>query len=154
LARALTRVLFLTESFHPVLGGGEAHIRELGSRLVASGVGATVITRRGEEAWPPLEELDGIRVVRVPPSGPGRTGKYLMVPAAMRALRRERSRYDVLVVRGTRVLGLPGLAAARLLGKSVVLQPELNGELSGEAYTWGKAWRDDLAGRAVRLGTT
>jgi len=149
----LTRVLFLTESFHPVLGGGEAHIRELGRRLVRSGITATVVTRRGEEAWPVREELDGIRVVRVPPTGPGRSGKYLMVPAALRALRRERSAYDVVVVRGTRVLGLPGLLAARALGKGVVLQPELNGEMSGEAYTWGKAWSEGALGRALRLAT-
>jgi glycosyltransferase involved in cell wall biosynthesis len=149
----LTRVLFLTESFHPVLGGGEAHIRDLGRRLAATGFGATVVTRRGDASWPAREELDGIRVVRVPPPGPGRPGKYLMVPAALHALRGERSRYDVVVVRGTRVLGLPGLAAARALGKGVVLQPELNGELSGEAYTWGKAWSAGIAGRAVRLFT-
>src|SRR5262249_2414005 len=62
LARALTGVLFLTESFHPVLGGGEAHIRDLGRRLAASAVAVTVVTRRGEGAWPEREELDGIRV--------------------------------------------------------------------------------------------
>jgi len=104
----VTRVLFLTESFHPVLGGGEGHVRDLSRRLAASGVAATVVTRRGERAWPAEETLDGVRVVRVPPAGPGRTGKYAMVPAALLALRRETAAYDVLVVRGTRVLGLPG----------------------------------------------
>ena len=44
----LTRVLFLAESFHPVLGGGETHVRRLGSALVAAGDAATVVTRRGE----------------------------------------------------------------------------------------------------------
>jgi glycosyltransferase involved in cell wall biosynthesis len=58
-----------------------------------------------------------------------------MVPAAFRALLREP--FDLLVVRGTRVLGLPGVLAARLLGRPVVLQAEINGEMSGEAYTWG-----------------
>jgi glycosyltransferase involved in cell wall biosynthesis len=135
----LTRVLFLTESFHPVLGGGETHIRQLGRRLVAMGHEATVVTRRGEVGWPAEEEVDGIRVRRVPPSGPGRTGKYLMVPAALRAVLREGRRHDVLVVRGTRVLGMPGLVAARALGRPAILQPEINGELSGEAFAWG--WR-------------
>jgi glycosyltransferase involved in cell wall biosynthesis len=60
-----------------------------------------------------------------------------MVPAAMQALRRETHRYDVLVVRGTRVLGLPALVAARALGRAVVLQAEVNGEMTGEVYTWG-----------------
>ncbi len=146
----MTRVLFLAESFHPVLGGGETHVRRLGSALVAAGDSATVVTRRGEPAWPAEEVVDGIRIVRVPPPGPGRTGKFLMVPAALQAVRREASRHDVLVVRGTRVLGLPGLAAGRAAGLGVVLQPETNGELSGEAYTWGKAWGAGPLGRLVR----
>jgi len=133
----VTRVLFLTESFHPVLGGGETHVRRLGARLVAMGHQATVITRRGDVAWPVEDDVDGIRVRRVPPAGPGRTGKYLMVPAALRAVLREGRHHDLIVVRATRVLGLPGLLAGRALGRPVILQPEINGELSGEALTWG-----------------
>jgi glycosyltransferase involved in cell wall biosynthesis len=149
----LTRLLFLTESFHPVLGGGETHIRALGSALVRSGLPGTVVTRRARAEWPAAEEVDGVRVLRVPPSGEGRAGKYRMVPWAVRALLRERERFDVLVVRGTRVLGLPGLLAGRWLGKAVVLQPEINGELTGEVYTWGKAWGGGLRGRLVRAAT-
>lgn len=131
----MTAVLFLTESFHPVLGGGERHIRVLSERLVQRGLRCTVVTRRTEAAWPAVEELSGVRVVRVGPAGPARLRKYLMVGNAVRAVRSEP--FDVLVVRGTRVLGLPGYRAARRLGRPVVLQPELNGELSGEVYTWG-----------------
>ena len=46
----MTAVLFLSESFHPVLGGGEQHILRLGRALAASGMPATVVTRRGEAA--------------------------------------------------------------------------------------------------------
>jgi len=145
----VTRVLFLTESFHPVLGGGEAHVRDLSRRLAASGTPATVVTRRGDRAWPARETMDGVRVVRVPPSGPGRAGKYLMVPAALAALRREAAAYDVLVVRGTRVLGLPGLLAGRAARKAVVLQPEVNGEMTGQVYTWGTALDRPLGRGAV-----
>jgi glycosyltransferase involved in cell wall biosynthesis len=136
----LIRVLFLTESFHPVLGGGEIHIHTLGRALVKMGMTATVVTRRIDPAWPAEEELDGIRVVRVGPPGAGGGGKFKMVPGAFLATRRLGHGFDVLVIRGTRVLGLPGLAAARSLGRPVVLQPEINGELSGEVYTWGKRW--------------
>ncbi len=146
----MTRVLFLAESFHPVLGGGETHLLRLGSALVAAGDAATVITRRGEGSWPAEEVVNGIRVVRVPPPGPGRAGKFLMVPAAVRAVLREARRHDLLVVRGTRVLGLPGLVAARAAGLGVVMQPETNGELSGEAWTWGKPWAGGAAGRLAR----
>jgi len=148
----LTRLLFLAESFHPVLGGGETHLRRLGGALVAAGDRATVVTRRGEIAWPETEEVDGIRVLRVPPPGPGRTGKYRMVSPAFRAVRREAARHDVLVVRSPRVLGLPGLVAARLAGLPVVLQPETNGEIDGTAFTFGKPWASGPAGRAVRAG--
>jgi glycosyltransferase involved in cell wall biosynthesis len=149
----LTRVLFLAESFYPVLGGGEQHIRSLGSRLAASGMPTLVVTRRGEPSWPAEEVVDGIRVVRVGPSGPARPGKYLMVPAAIAALVRERRRFDVLVVRGTRILGLPGLLVGRALGKAVVLQPELNGEMSGEVYTWGTPYAPGPLSTLVRWGT-
>jgi glycosyltransferase involved in cell wall biosynthesis len=133
----LTRVLFLTESFHPVLGGGETHIRMLATRLVTRGLGALVLTRRGERDWPRDELLDGVRVLRASPSGPGRLGKYAMVPGVLRALVARRADYDVIVVRGGRVLGLPGLLAAWALGKRFVVQPEVTGELSGDIYTWG-----------------
>jgi glycosyltransferase involved in cell wall biosynthesis len=146
----LTRVLFLTESFHPVLGGGESHILSLGAALAAAGDGALVVTRRTDASWPAEETVRGIRVVRVAPSGLGPGRKYRMVVPAVRAVRGLRGAYDVLVVRGTRLLGLPGLVAARAAGRPVVLQAELNGEMTGEVYTWGKPWAEAPLGRAVR----
>ncbi len=148
----MTRVLFLAESFHPVLGGGERHTRRLATALAQQGVPATVLTRRGDASWPADESLDGVRVVRVGPAGPGRTGKYAMVPAVLGALRRLQDQFDVLVVRGTRVLGLPGVLAARLLHKRVVLQCEVSGEMSGEIYTWGTAFDHGAVRALVRAG--
>jgi len=148
----LTRLLFLTESFHPVLGGGEGHIRVLARRLAEAGLPSIVLTRGIDPAWPREETLDGARVVRVGPAGRGRGGKYAMVGPVLRALFHERDAFDLLVVRGTRVLGLPGLAAARVLGKPVVMQPEVNGELSGEVYTWGTRYHVPAVRRAVTAG--
>ncbi|HEY7509878.1 MAG TPA: glycosyltransferase family 4 protein [Vicinamibacteria bacterium] len=146
-------VLFLAESFHPVLGGGERHLRELSRALAASQMPATVITRRSQAGWPRAETLDGVRVLRVGPAGPSRRGKYLMAPGALRAAAREARRHDVLVVRATRVLGLPGLFAARAAGCAAVMQPEVNGELSGEVYTWGTRYDRPWPRRAVREAT-
>jgi glycosyltransferase involved in cell wall biosynthesis len=135
-----------------VLGGGEQHILRLGRTLAGSGMAATVVTRRGDARWAAEEAIDGIRVVRVGPAGASRPGKYAMVPAALAAVRRLRDRYDVLVVRGTRVLGLPALLAARALGKGVVLQAEINGEMTGEVYTWGTAFDRGWTRRAIFAG--
>jgi glycosyltransferase involved in cell wall biosynthesis len=145
-------VLFLAESFWPVLGGGEQHIRQLATALVARGMTCTVLTRRGQDDWPADEVLDGVRVLRVGPSGPARTGKYLMVLPAMWRLARARRHFDVVVVRGTRVLGLPGLMAARLARRAIVLQAEVSGEMSGEIYTWGTRFDRSPLKRVVRAG--
>ena len=145
----MTRVLFLTESFHPTLGGGETHVRRLGAQLVAAGDAVTVLTRRADASWPAEDSLDGMRVRRVGPPGPSASGKYRMLPAAFREALAEAGRHDVLVVRSTRVLGVPGLLAARARGMPAILQPEINGELSGEAFTWGKPWAGGVLGRLV-----
>ena len=144
----MTRVLFLSESFHPVLGGGEQHILRLSRRLVEAGDAATVVTRQSEADWPRHEEIGGVRVVRVPPAGPARSGKYAMVPSAFAAIAREP--FDVLVVRGTRVLALPGLLAARARLRPVVFQPEINGEMSGEVYSFGVADKGTPSERLLR----
>jgi glycosyltransferase involved in cell wall biosynthesis len=146
----VTRVLFLAESYFPILGGGEQHIRILASRLAASGMPALVLTRCSQADWPADEMLDGVRVVRVRPSGPARIGKYLMILPALAALRRLRNEYDLIVVRGTRVLGLPAVLMARWIGKPIALQSEISGELSGEVYTWGTALAGGMVDRLVR----
>ena len=133
----MTRVLFLTESFHPVLGGGEGHVRDLSRRLAASGMPATVITRRGDRAWPARETLDGVSVVRVPPAGPGRAGKYAMVPAALVAAVARVAR-----LRRPRGPGDAGAGPARPRGGAI-------GAQGGRAAAGGER-RDD--GRGVHLG--
>jgi glycosyltransferase involved in cell wall biosynthesis len=140
----MTRVLFVSESFYPVLGGGERHVQDLSAALVASGLAATVLTRRSESSWPRAETLNGVRVLRVGPSGPGRLGKYAMVPNVLASLWRERESYDVINACGTRVLGLPVLLAAMALGKPVALQADMTGELTGEIYVWGTSFNNRL----------
>lgn len=145
------RILFVTESFWPVLGGGETHIRDLAGRLVARGFGAHVLTRRTDPAWPASEDAAGVAITRVGPTGPGRLKKYALALRILPALCRLAHGCDVLVVRGTRVLGLPGLLAGSWASRPVVLQPEVNGELSGEVYTWGTRLHRSLPRRIVGL---
>ena len=149
--RPLTRVLFLTESFHPVLGGGEAHLR--GS---VGALSRAATSHRGDAAWrgrrgPRDEVIDGIRVRRVPPCGP--RPRRQVPDGARRDPARRCARRAVTTCwscAARRVLGVPGLLAGRLAGLPVVMQPETNGELDGEAFTWGKPWAERLPGRLVR----
>ena len=58
------RILMLTQSYPPVLGGIERHVRDLGNELVARGHSVSVVTLRQEDMAP--FELDGdVRVHRL-----------------------------------------------------------------------------------------
>jgi glycosyltransferase involved in cell wall biosynthesis len=116
---------------------------------VARGFCAHVLTRRTDAGWAARESAGGVEVTRVGPVGPGRTKKYALAMRMLPELCRLARGCDVLVVRGTRVLGLPGLLAGSWANRPVVLQPEVNGELTGEVYTWGTALHRSLPRRLV-----
>ena len=64
----------------------------------------------------------------------GRVGNFAMlVPAFIELVRRRRD-YDILWVVKFSLLGIAGIAAARLLGKGSVLVPECDGEMSGDHF--------------------
>jgi glycosyltransferase involved in cell wall biosynthesis len=126
------RICLLTESFHPRIGGGEAHARLLSAELVARGVPVFVLTQRRERAWPQREQVDGVPVHRVGPPGFPRLGKFLMVPAALWQLLRRRRDYQVVYVCGLRTLGPVAVLAARLSGARCVVRAESCDELAGE----------------------
>lgn len=126
------RICLLAETFHPVVGGGETHARLLARSLNSRGMGVFVLTRRSESGLPRREIVDCTPVHRIPPSGMRRLGKYAMAPLALFALLRRRRDYDMIFVCGFRVLGLPAVIAAKLLGRACVLRAEAQGEMSGE----------------------
>jgi glycosyltransferase involved in cell wall biosynthesis len=126
------RICLLTESFHPVVGGGEGHARRLAAELARRGAGVVVVTRRRSKSHAAKERLDRFDVFRVPPSGRQRLGKYLMTLPAFLRLIALRRRYDIIYVCGMRVLGVVAAVAARLMRKKTVMRSESCGELSGE----------------------
>lgn len=97
-----------------------------------------MITRRTETGLPEGESESGVAIRRVGPAGVGRGKKFAAIPALWSAARSSAHAADVLVVRGTRVLALPGFQVARGAGLACVLQPELNGELDGSLAFWGR----------------
>jgi glycosyltransferase involved in cell wall biosynthesis len=127
----IPRVCLLAETFHPVLGGSENHARLLAGSLNALGMRSWVLTRRCESCSARSEVVDGIPVIRIPPSAMGRWGKFLVIPGLRRVLWRMRDHYDLVFVCGLRILGPPAVDISTRLGKACVLRAETFGEMSG-----------------------
>lgn len=125
------KICLLAEAFYPIVGGAETHSKLLTQELVDRGHDVVVVTRRVDSSLPAFDRIEGTDVHRVPPSGYLRLGKYLMIPAAAKALFQHRQKYDLIYVCGLRVLGALGVWMAKLLGKACVLRSESEGELEG-----------------------
>jgi glycosyltransferase involved in cell wall biosynthesis len=130
-------VCLLTETYHPVTGGGETQARVLAAGFVAAGANVQVLTRRTDSGLPELEVLDGATVWRLSPKGPGHLKKWGLVVTAFWKLVQLRHSYDVILVGGYRVLGIPSVIASRLLGKPCILKADSIGEFSGEFFDPG-----------------
>jgi glycosyltransferase involved in cell wall biosynthesis/methionyl-tRNA formyltransferase len=131
---AKPRVCLLTETFHPVTGGGETQAKALAAGLANAGFSVAVVTRRSERNLPKRDFIGPVRVRRLPPSGAGASKKWLMAIAAWAALMRSARSYDVILVCGFRVLGIPAVAAGWLLRKPCILKADLLGEFSGAIF--------------------
>jgi glycosyltransferase involved in cell wall biosynthesis len=131
------RICLLTDSYYPVVGGGEAHARLMCGEFRRLGVPVFVLTGHKVETSSAFETVDEVPVYRVPPAGYPRMGKYLMLFSSSWRLIRMRRDYDVIYVCGIRTLGLIAVMIAILFGKRCVLRAESRGELSG-AFIWEK----------------
>ena len=132
ISRRSVRVCLLTDSFHPVVGGGEGQARLLARTLRERGNYIAVLTQHRFAESPRQEVLDGVDVTRVGTPGLKRWGKYLMIPASVVRLIRTRDRWDVVYVAGLRTLGVVGVAVAMVTGRRCLLRSASCGELSGE----------------------
>jgi hypothetical protein len=116
----------LTETYHPITGGGETQARVLAAGFAASGSETNVLTRRTDSTLPRSEHMDDATLWRLAPAGPGHLKKWGLILSAFIRLLRLRSRYEVMLVCGYRVLGIPSVIASRLLHRRVlrrVFQP-------------------------------
>src|SRR6187399_1637767 len=91
------RLLILSTYYAPVVGGSETHARQIAGYLGQRGWQVTVLTKRVGRETPREEVTDGVRVVRVAPSG-DRTAvqKWLMLPAVAWSMIRLRKTYDLV----------------------------------------------------------
>ena len=112
------RILLVSRVFWPNVGGIERHVQWLAEALMARGHVADVLTldRAFEDGrgLPPRDELNGIRITRVPFRG---SNRYPLAPGVLRHVRG----YDVVHVHAVDFLA-DWLVATKLLhGRPVVL---------------------------------
>lgn len=131
----MPRICLLTETFYPVVGGGETHARLLSAELNSLGMPTFVLTRRSFPGLAVRDRVGPTPVHRVSPTSMKRWGKYVMIPPVLRELARLRGEYDLVYVCGFRVLGAPAVLAAGVLGKRCVLRAEIIGEMSAKFAT-------------------
>jgi glycosyltransferase involved in cell wall biosynthesis len=133
------RVCILTETFHPVTGGGETQARALAEGLRLDGAEVHLVTRRSDPALAAQDSVGGVPVRRVSPTGPGHLRKWGLVFTALHALVRLRKHYDVMLVCGFRVLGIPAMLVSLASGKPCTVKADSQGELSGAFFDAGLA---------------
>jgi glycosyltransferase involved in cell wall biosynthesis len=158
------RILLATETYLPEMGGGERQAELLARCFLSRGHEVTVVTRRSRPVTARTEVIGGVRVVRLPPTGPGRWRKWGLLFSSLPSFARLGRQHDVTLVAGFRILGVPALLGRLVSGRPVVLKADSCGELSGEYFDtgltevgigpgsvpvrWGLAWRNRLLRRA------
>jgi len=131
------RVCMLLESFYPVVGGMESQARNMIVSLTAIGIPVIIVTRRTEADWPRVDDVYGVPVYRVGPTGPVPHARWLLAISCMPTLVRLRATYDIILVPGLRTLGIPAVIAGMLLRKMSILAGASEGEFSGAFFASG-----------------
>jgi glycosyltransferase involved in cell wall biosynthesis len=131
------RVYMLTETYRPEIGGGERQAALLSAGLAQRGCTVTLVVRRSRHRLPSREAEGAVRIRRLPPTGPGRLRKWLLLPPVLLLLLAKRRDYDVVLVSGFRLLGISALLAAIITRRPTVLKADSSGEMSGEYFRTG-----------------
>jgi len=133
------KICIFTETYYPVVGGGETQARTLAEGLVSNVFDVVVLTRRSHAALEKTEQFGEINVHRLPPVGHQHFKKWGLLLTSIPALLKLRQRYDLIFVSGFRVVGVTAVMVSKLLGKPCVLKADSLGEMSGEFFAAGLA---------------
>jgi len=131
-------ICLLTETYFPVVGGGESQARGLAEDLVAQKFDVLVVTRRSSSTLRKVDRIGGVVVHRTRPVGGGQLKRWSMIFTCLPVLLSQRRQYDLIYVSGFKALGLAAVVASRLLRKPCVLKADSNGEMSGAFFDRGR----------------
>jgi glycosyltransferase involved in cell wall biosynthesis len=131
------KICIFTETYYPVVGGGETQARLLAEGLITNGHSVIVLTRRSDAALRQHENYGDVSVYRLAPVGSGQLKKWGLLLSSLPALVRLRDQYDLIFVSGYRIIGLTAVLVGKLFRKPVVLKADSQGEMSGEFFESG-----------------
>jgi glycogen synthase len=129
------RVLHVTPGYFPHVGGVQTHIHEVGWRLARAGVKVTVLTTDVTGQLPPVEEAEGMQILRVR-SWPVNKD-YYFAPGIYRII--TSGQWDLVHVHGYHSLVAPlAMFAAWRANIPYVLTIHSSGDVSGlrKALRW------------------
>ncbi len=131
------KICIFTETYYPVVGGGETQAHLLSDGLTAAGHSVIILTRRSDVSLKEHEKYGDVNVYRLPPVGSGQLKKWGLLLSSFPMLITLRDQYDLIFVSGYRIIGLTAILIGKLFGKRVVLKADSQGEMSGEFFTSG-----------------
>lgn len=131
------KICIFTETYYPVVGGGETQARLLAEGLIAHGHSVVVLTRRSDAALKQHENYGDVRVHRLAPVGSGQLKKWGLILSSLPALIGRRDQYDLVFVSGYRIIGLTAVVVGKMFRKRIVLKADSQGEMSGEFFESG-----------------
>jgi len=131
------KVCIFTETYFPIVGGGENQARLLAESLVEQGHSVIILTRRTDPVFKRIEKFGEITVYRIPPAGVGQRKKWGLLLSCVPALFRLRQYYDLLFVSGFRRIGIAAVLVSKILNKRCVLKADSSGEFSGDYFSTG-----------------
>jgi glycosyltransferase involved in cell wall biosynthesis len=133
------KVCIFTETYFPIVGGGETQARLLAEGLVANGFSVIILTRRSDPSLKRTEQYGAVTAYRLPPVGSGQLRKWGLLLASFPALVSLRHQYDLVFVSGFRRVGIAAVLISKLLDKDCILKADSLGEMSGDYFATGLA---------------
>jgi glycosyltransferase involved in cell wall biosynthesis len=131
------KICIFTETYYPVMGGGETQAQLLAEGLIANGHSVIVLTRRSDAALKKHERYGKVDVYRLAPVGSGQLKKWGLLFSSLPMFIKLRNQYDLIFVSGYRIIGLTAVLVGKLLGRRVVLKADSQGEMSGDFFESG-----------------
>lgn len=131
------KICIFTETYYPVVGGGETQAQLLAEGLLKNGHSVIILTRRSDKSLKKFERIGAVPVYRLSPVGSGQIKKWGLIFSSLPMLLRLHKSYDLIYVSGFRIVGLTAVLVSKLTHKKCVLKADSQGEMSGDFFADG-----------------